>query len=83
MYPFQYEIEFVDETDGYNINHTCGVLMANDYKDAMEALISYYGDTIVDILHLYGLEECSVCEFNEDFMTPFIADHLKQLLTSK
>ena len=62
--PFEYEIK-IFESDEKTERIVHGITFGNNYADAVENIESYYGDTIIEILHVFMNDACSVYEFEE------------------
>ena len=69
MGPFEYKVTIYDE-DKHCTEKYKGITFAENYADAMYNIESYYGQSIIDI-KIYGLEQNSVYEINENNFTEF------------
>ncbi len=69
MGPFEYKVTVYNDNKHCNEKYK-GITFATDYTDAMDNIESYYGETIIDI-KIYGLEESSVYEINENNFIEF------------
>lgn len=49
MFIYEYEVVYYNDANNKNY-HTCGYLIAEDYKEAMDNMVQYFGnDEIVNI----------------------------------
>lgn len=66
LFPFEYVLNTWNECDKKEeIVH--GITFGKDYTEAMSNIESYYGDTIIAIEKLYGLEEVTAPIYEIEF----------------
>ena len=54
-YPFIYKATFLDLHD--KEKQECGIVFADTYAEAMARIEKYYGDTIIAMDYIFGMDE--------------------------
>ena len=65
-YYYKYWVTFISEIDD-EIDHAQGVTVGESIADALDNIVSYYGDHIEDVQIVYTDENCCFeCEFKRE-----------------
>lgn len=63
-YPFLFKVEIYDDN---KTQHQAGLIHAENYGEAAQQIEHYYGETLVAIEYLFGMEEGPVIVTGEAF----------------
>ena len=61
---FRYKVKVIDK-DFYKTEHCEGLAQGNSHVEAVQSIVDFYGDELIDIEMCYELE--TIIEFNPGF----------------
>lgn len=56
MFVYEYEVVYYNEIDNKNY-HACGYLIAENYKEAMDNMVQYFGNNEIANIRLKAIAE--------------------------
>lgn len=65
MYVYEYEVVYYNDVDCKNY-HTCGYLIAENYKEAMDNMTQYFGNDEIINIRLKAIAEDRVIVIKEE-----------------
>ena len=65
MVVYEYEVVYYSDTNNKNY-HTCGYLIAEDYKEAMDNIVQYFGNDEIVNARLKAISDDNVIVMKEE-----------------